>query len=131
MLQFILTNVFLISLGAFIFLMIRALPRIGEEPTGGEGHTIFERWVMSEVPHRIDAALNASLWKLFRKTKVIVMRLDNYLTDRLKKISHQTNGGGLNGNGKPKIDFSDLFSGNASNEKGTMGNGAEDGLKDQ
>ena len=125
MLQFILTNVFLIATGAFLFLMVRALPRIGEEAVREQKHTIFERWVMSEIPHRIDAVVNASLGKLFRKTKVVVMRLDNYLTTRLKKMSHQANGGGLNGTMKPKIDFSELSNGNGSGGKEAHGNGGE------
>lgn len=126
MLQFILTNIFLIAAGAFLFLMIRALPRIGEEAVPKDKKTIFERWVMSEIPHRIDAVLNASLGKLFRKTKVLVMRLDNYLTARLKKMSHQANGGGgLTGTVKPKIDLSGLSNGNGSGEKEVSSNGGE------
>ena len=113
MLQFILTNILLIAIGGMLYLFVRTLPRMGESEVKEEKRTVFERWVMSEIPHEIDKVLNATMGKLFRKLKVLLLRLDNYLTARLKKIHTETNGhgGGLTGNGaKPKIDFKDITS---------------------
>ena len=113
MAQFILTNLFLISVGGILYIFVRTLPRIGEREVKEEKRTVFERWVMSEIPHEIDRVLNATLGKMLRKLKVLLLRLDNYLTSRLKKIHTETNGNGsgLTGNSaKPKIDFSDLGS---------------------
>ena len=126
MTQFILTNVLLISVGGILYIFVRSLPRIGEREVQPEKRTIFERWVMSDIPHEIDRALNATLGKLFRKLKVLLLRLDNYLTSRLKKIHTETNGNGsgITGNGaKPKIDFSDL--GAAPGGKDAEADGAE------
>ena len=126
MLQFILTNLLLISVGGILYIFVRALPRIGEREAKEEKRTVFERWVMSEIPHQIDRALNATLGKLFRKLKVLLLRFDNYLTSRLKKIHTETNGNGsgITGTGaKPKIDFSDL--GGASGGKDVEADSAE------
>jgi hypothetical protein len=117
MLQFILTNVFLISLGGTLYMCVRTLPRIEGSARRTDKRTVFERWVMSEIPHKIDLALNATMGKFFRKTKVVLMRIDNYLTERLKKIHTGVNGNGLTGKVKVKIDFNDLSPGNDSDEK--------------
>ena len=121
MLQFILTNILLLSFGGILYLFVRTLPRIGEWEVKEEKRTVFERWVMSEIPHKIDLAMNTTLGKFFRKTKVVLMRFDNFLTDRIKKIHTGTNGNGLTGQVKPKIEFKDIES--SSDEQDHGGNG--------
>ncbi len=103
MIQFILTTVLMVSLGTILYLVARSLPRIEEEqPADG---TLLERWAASEIPEKVDAAFNGFLMKFLRKLKVVLLKIDNYLTDHLKKISSSANGGG---NDKPKIDFKDI-----------------------
>lgn len=93
MFQFIVTNVLMVSLAAIFYLILGALPRIGEdENTKKMG--ILERWIQSGAPERIDAALNGFLFKFLRKLKVFSLRVDNFLTESLKKVKAENGGNG-------------------------------------
>lgn len=112
MLQFILTDIFMVSLGTILYLVARSLPRVGEEPATKQN--MFERWVSSELPEKFDAAFNNFLLKSLRKLKLALLKADNSITKHLKKIAPNGNGGS---NGKPKIDFKDITSSDESVEK--------------
>lgn len=119
MIQFILTDILMISLGVMLYLVARSLPRVEEEQT--EKQNIFERWVSSELPEKFDVMLNNFLLKFLRRLKVALLKADNFITKHLKKIAPNGNGGG---NGmqlgesrstlfksraaKPKIDFKNI-----------------------
>ena len=94
--QFLLTNAFLLAVGIMLYLVVRTLPRIEEGAETPERHTVFERIVMSDIPHRLDATVNTFLGKVLRKTKIYLMRTDNYLTGKLKTMNMK-NGNGKNG----------------------------------
>lgn len=115
MLQFIIVNIMMVSLGTILYIVARSLPRIEENESRPQKETFLDRLVMSEIPHRIDTAVNTYTGKLFRKLKISLMRLDNYLTKKLKRMSAEGNG-----NGK-KIDFSGLT---ASSEEKNASSGA-------
>jgi len=93
MLQFIVVNLIFIALGVILYLVVRTLPRLGDEHAHPQPVTIFERLIVSEIPERIDAALNAFLGKTLRKTRVVLMRLDNFVSKWLARIKTK------NGNG--------------------------------
>jgi len=99
MLQFILTTVLMASLGTMLYLVARSLPRVGEEASDKPG--FLDKLSSSELPEKLDAAFNGFLLKSLKKTKIVLMKVDNFINDKLKKVSP-------NGNGKPKIDFKDL-----------------------
>ena len=101
MLQLIVTLIFMVSLGAILYIVVRALPRIDDAPVAYVKKSIFERWVVSEIPERVDALLNSFFGKLLRKLKVFLLKIDNRLTERLKKMKAE------NGNGK-KLDWSEI-----------------------
>ncbi len=103
--RFILLDILMLSLGAILYIMVRALPRIEENHHAEGNHSFIDRLVHSEIPHKIDLMVQSYSWKFFRKLKVYLMKFDNYLTHRLTKMN--TN---MNGNGKPKIDFKDITS---------------------
>lgn len=106
MMQFVFANLFLVSLGAMLYLAARALPKLADEPD--ERKTgIFERWVMSEIPQKFDRAAGIWAGKIFRKLKVALLRIDNYLTEKLKKIN--TEGSGITGQGRTKIEFREVL----------------------
>ncbi|KKW45964.1 MAG: hypothetical protein A3A43_00375 [Candidatus Liptonbacteria bacterium RIFCSPLOWO2_01_FULL_56_20] len=102
MAEFILTDILMVALGVFLFLVVRSLPRIVEDDAPPVRHTVLDRWITSEIPHKIDEAMASYSGKFFRKLKVLLMRLDNFLTERLKKMN-----AGANGAAKPKIDSFD------------------------
>lgn len=112
MLQFILTDILMISLGTILYLVARSLPRIEEEPATKQN--MFERWVSSEMPEKFDAAFNNFLLKFLRKLKLVLLKADNSITRHLKKIASSANGGS---NGKPKIDFKDINNSESEVEK--------------
>lgn len=105
MLQFVFANLLLISLGAMLYLAARVLPKLADEPEE-KGSSLLERWVMSDMPQKFDRAAGIWAGKLFRKLKVILLRIDNYLTEKLKKIN--TEGSGITGQGRPKIEFREM-----------------------
>ena len=118
MLQFILTDILMISLGTILYLVARSLPLIGEEPTTKQN--MFERWVSSEMPEKFDALFNNFLLKSLRKLKLMLLKADNSITRHLKKIAPNGNGKNLGGlTGSPKIDFKDINNSDSEVEKST------------
>ncbi len=104
MISFVFTTIFFIAVSAVLYLMVRALPRIAEEPAaqGGDRKHWLDRWAHSELPERIDRSLNGFLFKFLRKTKVTVLKLDNTLSNKLQKMKPEE------GNGKSAIDFKEI-----------------------
>jgi hypothetical protein len=103
MFSFVFSTILMLSIGMLLYLVARALPRVEEEPHGKPN--ILDRWAASEIPEKVDATFNAYLAKFLRKTKVVLLKVDNSLTARLKKMTPSENGGLT---GKPKIDFKDI-----------------------
>jgi hypothetical protein len=101
MLQFILTSILMIAMGTVLYLLVRAMPRIGEQESSIKSG-IVARWMASEIPEKIDYALNNFLLKFLRKLKVSILKFDNVVTKKLHNIKSE------NENGKPKIDFRDI-----------------------
>lgn len=116
MFQFIVTNILMVSLGVVLYVMVRTLPRI-EEETAAENKSFLDRWVASEIPEKIDKALNSFLVKFLRKSKVLLLKIDNALGRHLQKIKPE----GANGKDqqKPAIDFQEITSKNKDGNNGT------------
>ena len=96
---FIFAYLALFSFGVLLVLIVRSWPRLKDqrsEPQGTFGH-----WVLVELPTTFDQLLNRSTEKLFRRLKIIVLKFDNYLTERLKMLN-------LGTKDKPKIDFKEI-----------------------
>jgi len=105
-------NVLMVALGTILYLAVRALPRIEEEPAG-ESESLLDRWASSEIPEKIDAFLNSFLAKALRKVKVLLLRVDNDLSLHLKKIKPGENSGAA----KPIIDFKEITEQNKNGEE--------------
>ena len=80
----------MLSIGAMLYLTARTLPRVTLEPEADE-KGLFEKWITSEVPEKIDKALNGFFFKSMKKMRVLLLRFDNTLGERIKKISHEAN----------------------------------------
>ncbi len=102
MLEFISVSILMISFSAVLYLMARALPRIVEEPQTDERRGFLDRWARSQIPEKVDLALNGFLLKFLRKLKVLVLRLDNTLSHHLQKVKPEDN------TKKPNIDFKEI-----------------------
>ena len=95
-------QIFLISgLAVVVYLMARALPRVvhhGESPVNF--YDYFERLINRLPVHKFDDYLNSYLSKFLRKTRLLVMKIDN-------KIVHSL--GRLRKNGENGNSFQDLL----------------------
>jgi hypothetical protein len=81
--QFVFLNIFLISLGVLLFLVIRLLPRMDNKPVS---RGFFERWLTSEIPERFDHFLHALYVRTLRRVKVMVLKTDNALTRKMESM---------------------------------------------
>lgn len=100
MYDFILQTIVFLSLGAVIYLLARALPRITNESEAAVPikPTYLDR-LLNRIPlQKIDEAINGFIAKILRKTKVVVMKIDNFIHDNLNKLSKNnvTNKSNLN-----------------------------------
>src|ERR1700688_4477270 len=109
MLEFIFTIILMASLSVVLYLMVQALPRLTEEPHT-ERKNFLDRWAHSEIPEKVDASLNGFLLKLLRRIRVLVLKLDNSLSNHLQKIRHDEN------SKKSNIDFKEISGQNKDSE---------------
>ena len=91
----------MVGLGTMIYLVARALPRIGDELQ--ETPTKIDRLFASIPLHKADAFLNNFLEKFLRKTKLFLMKLDNYVGGYLDQIKKINGNGKKNGEEKPTL----------------------------
>lgn len=118
MVEFIFVTILMVSFSCVLYLMVRALPRIVEEPEERRG--LLDRWAHSEIPEKIDLALNDFLFKFLRKIKVAVLKLDNLLGNHLQKIKAKE----AEQEKKATIDFreiNELGEGSAANDRRKFG----------
>ncbi|MBM3257562.1 MAG: hypothetical protein FJY98_04595 [Candidatus Liptonbacteria bacterium] len=87
MLEFVLANIAMLSVGIVLYLVAHSLPRIGETQTESQG--FLERWVASEFPEKLDTAFNSFAGKFLRKLRVIILKFDNAVSESLKKVKSQ------------------------------------------
>ncbi len=83
--MYIFTILLLLAVGAMLYLMVRALPRVAEE--AGAKETFLDRWARSKLPEKIDIALNGMLVKLLRRVKVVALKFDNAVSVGLRKAT--------------------------------------------
>ena len=91
----------MVSLSMVLYLMVRALPRIVDDPSY-EKKGLLDRWAHSQIPEKVDIALNGWLLKALRKVKVLLLKVDNNLSKHLEKVKPEENGK------KPAIDFKEI-----------------------
>jgi len=106
--EFIFIIILMVCLGTVLYLTVQALPRIEEVPSEEKG--FLERWAHSEMPEKIDAAFNNFLLKFLRRTKVLILKLDNVLAKHLQKIKPEEDK-------RPNIDFKEISGQNREDEK--------------
>lgn len=92
----------MVCLGAVLYITVRALPRIEAISDSEEEKTAFERWAHSELPEKLDAAVNNFALKFLRRAKVVVLRADNAIAKGLHKVQPAENKSNVN------IDFKEI-----------------------
>lgn len=87
MYDFILQIILVSSLGAVIYLMARALPRVPENV--GEGSNPFgyvERLIQRLPLAKIDTAVSGFFERLLRKTRVLILKTENLVSSGIHKL---------------------------------------------
>lgn len=93
MYNFILQIIVFSSLGLVIYLMARALPRVSDSGAPPRGPGFFDR-LMSRLPMaKIDENINSFFAKFLRRSKVVVMKIDNFINHRLGRLTKKSGGG--------------------------------------
>lgn len=92
--ELIFLNILLVGAGLILWLLIRALPRMGEEAAVTKGW--FERWLTSELPGKIDAFVSTLWVRSLRRFKVLVLRIDNGINRKLQMMKLES-GEGIKG----------------------------------
>ncbi|MEK7641021.1 MAG: hypothetical protein AAB389_03430 [Patescibacteria group bacterium] len=88
--NFLLQIIVFSSLGLVIYLIARAVPRMPENIEPPRRANFFDR-LMSKIPmSKIDDRLNSFLAKFLRRSRVVTMKMDNFINDRLGKLSKKT-----------------------------------------
>ena len=101
MYDFLLQFSFIAGLAIIVYLMARALPRVANGETPKNFYDYLEYWLDKLPTHKLDQRLNQYLFKFLKKTRVVVMRMDNKITDSLNRIKRN----GENGNGNSVKDL--------------------------
>lgn len=93
MYNLILQILFFSSLGLVIYLLARALPRVEDMPTPEQKANFFDR-MMAKVPMaKIDESIDSFFAKTLRKIKVLILKIDNFINDRLGKLTKKSDNG--------------------------------------
>lgn len=87
MYNFILQTIVMVSLGVIVYVVARALPRIDEAATKAPPRQNYFDLMMKRLRiEKADAFVNMLLEKLLRKSRVFIMKLDNFLNTHLKSL---------------------------------------------
>lgn len=86
MYNFILQTAVVLSLGVIIYLLARAVERSGNVSAPDQSSNAFDKFIAKIPLAKIDAVLNSFFGKFLRKSKVIVMKVDNLLNQYINKL---------------------------------------------
>lgn len=93
MYNFILQITAVLSLGAVIYILARAVERASETSQADRESNRFDKLVAKLPLAKVDAALNSFFGKFLRKSKVVVMKVDNLLNEYINKLKKNDSSG--------------------------------------
>lgn len=111
MIEFILIDILLISLGVILYIIAQALPRVDDNPEMVEKKNFLDRFAHSDVPEKLDGMFNMFLLKFLKRIKILTLKLDNALSRQLKKIRSDEN------EKKSIIDFKEIIENKEANKE--------------
>jgi len=83
------------SLGAVVIILGRALPRIEDESVISRSRRGYFERISKKIPfERIDEAINVFLHKALRKIKIVLMKADNVVSEKLHNFGKKDKSGG-------------------------------------
>ncbi len=74
------------SLGVILYIFIRGLPRVSDETELPKEPKISGLYLFLE---EIDKKINLILERFFRRLKIIILKLDNFLSQKLDKFKKE------------------------------------------
>ncbi len=87
MYSFLTTIVMVAALAAMIYLLARALPRISDaEHANSANASSFDKMLDKLPMEKMDGAISSFFEKLLRKSKLIVLKIDNLLNNYLDQV---------------------------------------------
>lgn len=108
MYNFVLQMVMMLSLGTMVYLAARALPRVGERVVPSSPAQYVDKLVKKIPVEKLDLFLSAVLEKMLRKSKILILKVDNRVTFYLNKFKKNSNGKDLPA-GRQELLKPDLF----------------------
>jgi len=98
MYDFILQLIFIGSLSVIVFMLARALPRVAQpESRSASVYDYVDRWLGNLPLHHVDQRLSNFWEKWLRRTRIVLMKADNYLLHKINNSRKSGNGAGDNG----------------------------------
>ena len=91
MYDLLLQTSFFLSLGAIIYLLSRAIPRVTETGEVKHAQSRFDRFLMRLPLNKIDGRLNLFFEKILRRMRVSILKLDNLVNQYLNKFKRNSN----------------------------------------
>jgi hypothetical protein len=86
MIRFIAQTLIMLCLSVILYLMAKALPRISDEPDNGPAN----RSRIMVYIEKLDEILKALLEKTLRQFRVWLLRLDNFIGQKLNRFKKET-----------------------------------------
>jgi hypothetical protein len=86
MLKFVLNTLIMLSLGAILYLMARAMPRVHDGDTSGI--PLKSHWLNTYL-EKFDERLKRLLEKFIHQLRVWILKLDNYFSQKLKSFKKE------------------------------------------
>lgn len=87
MIDLILQIVLMLSLGTIVYISALAIPKMGE---AAPRPNKIRDWVKNLPYHHIDEAIDAYKDKILRKSKIVVMKIENFINKNLNKDKDQS-----------------------------------------
>lgn len=76
----------MLSLAAIIYLVARAIPRVGELINPSDKKSYLEDFFKKIPWHKLDALISSWSEKILRKLKIFILKLDNLVSKYLNKF---------------------------------------------
>jgi hypothetical protein len=108
-------NILLVGAGGVLLLFIRALPRVDESALPAK-RSVFERWLTSQFPERLDTFFSTIFMRTLRRLKVLTLRMDNGINQKLQRMKLES-GEGIKGD---KIDLKKVAEGKNGETSGDL-----------
>lgn len=92
--DYILEIIIVSALGAVIYILGRALPRVSSETEAPPSKLILRfREILASLPlHKFDTAVSSMTEKLLRRFRVVVLKLENMVSAGIHRIRKSKNG---------------------------------------